>query len=140
MARGGRCRVGRPCGGCLVKVAEDPRDAALGALVVLLDGGSVEFRTGSQPASPSDDATGTLLATVPLPTPCFDVASGIATANAIAPVDADEGGTVGWYRAKDALSVTVLDGDSGEMTISSLSISTDESVEIIAWVITLPEG
>ena len=46
----------------------------------LLDGGYFEVRTGTQPTSVEDSATGTLIGTVTLNTPSFATASGGAMA------------------------------------------------------------
>src|SRR5690606_32832658 len=85
---------------------DDARDAALDALVALPDAGSgtgsVELRTGSQPA-PGGEATGTLLATFTLPATTFGAASGgTATANAIDATTGVDDGEIGWFRVLDS--------------------------------------
>ena len=49
-----------------IRLPNASRNAAVDAVLALAAGGSIEIRTGSQPASASDAATGTLLATFTL--------------------------------------------------------------------------
>lgn len=115
-------------------------DAAAGQF----DGGALEIYTGAQPAV-NDLASGTLLATVNIPTPAFDAAaggeasktgswSGVAVAT----------GDAGWFRMKNAAgtqwqdgSITVL-GGGGDMELSSLTIPSGETVIVNTSTITQP--
>jgi hypothetical protein len=63
-------------------------NAMVDALTDLIDGGTLEIRTGAKPASPNDAATGTLLATLTFSSPSFgSAASRVATVGAIAAVN-----------------------------------------------------
>ncbi len=134
------------------RISTAARNAAADAVVDLLDGGAaagyIEIRTGAQPATPGDAATGTLLATLPLSDPAFGAASsGVATASAITDdTSADATGTAGWFRGYDDNDVAVIDGSitatsgGGDMELNSVSIVTGGLVEITSWTITMPGG
>jgi hypothetical protein len=85
-----------------MRLSTGARNAALDAgLGAAFDGGTgrINFYTGTQPASANNAASGTLLATVTLPSDVFAAAaSGAAETNSITSVTADVGGTVGYAR------------------------------------------
>lgn len=127
------------------------RNAAADSVVDALDAGAaagtVEIRTGSQPASANDAASGTLLATLTLGDPAFGAAAtGVATANAIAATTGAAAGDAGWFRAKDSDGNTVLDGSvtatggGGDMQLNTVTISVGVNVEVTAWTVTMPAG
>jgi hypothetical protein len=130
------------------RIATATRNAAADAVVDRLDvggAGSVEVRSGSQPATADDTATGTLLATVTLPATAFGSASGgVATANAISAVTAAASGTAGWFRAKSGGGSTVLDGSitatggGGDMTLNNTSLTSGVSFQVTSWTVTMP--
>lgn len=132
-----------------IRCATTPRNAMTDAVVDLIDAGSgpgtVEIRTGSQPATGSDTATGTLLATVTLADPAFG-ASSSGTANATDPVavTAVATGTAGWYRVRDSNGASVFDGaitatgGGGDMTVANTSIVTAQPVDITSFSVTAP--
>jgi len=109
--------------------------------------GSIQIRTGAQPASADNAATGTLLATVVLADPAFAAAvAGVATLDAT-PVLSTTGvaaGTAGWFRMLDNSGDTVLDGavtvtgGGGELELNTLTISVGVTVEITAGTLTAP--
>lgn len=128
------------------------RNAACDAVVDRLDAGAaaatIEIRTGAQPASANDAASGTLLGTLTLSDPAFGAAAaGVATASAITQDSAaDATGTAGWFRAKDSDGNTVIDGSitatggGGDMTLASTSITTGEPIQVTSWTVTMPAG
>jgi hypothetical protein len=130
------------------RIATASRNVAADAVVDRLDAGgagTVEIRTGTQPATAEDAATGTLLATLTLPNPAFgSAAAGVATANAIAAVAAVATNTAGWFRAKSGGGATVLDGSctatggGGDMQLNSTSLTSGVNVQITSWVVTMP--
>jgi hypothetical protein len=130
------------------RIANLSRSAAADGVVDRLDAGgagSVEIRTGTQPSTAEDTATGTLLATLTLPNPAFGAASsGVATANAITAVAASATGTAGWFRAKSGGGATVLDGSctatggGGDMQLNSTSLTSGVNVQITSWTVTMP--
>jgi len=130
------------------RIATASQNGACDAIVDRCDAGgagSVEIRTGSQPATANDAATGTLLATLTLPNPAFGASSaGVATANAISAVAASATGTAGWFRAKSGGAATVLDGSAtatgggGDMQLNSTSLVSGVNVQITSWTVTMP--
>lgn len=109
--------------------------------------GSIQIRTGAQPASANNAATGTLLATVTLADPAFGAAvAGVATLDAT-PVLSTTGvaaGTAGWFRMLDNSGDTVLDGSvtatggGGELELNTTTISVGVTVQITAGTLTAP--
>jgi hypothetical protein len=128
------------------------RNAVADAVVDRLDAGAgagvVELRTGAQPASANDAATGTLLATVTLADPAFGAAAaGTATLLGVPLEDvADADGNAGWFRAKDSDGATVVDGSvtatggGGDMTMASVALVTGVVFRITGWTVTAPAG
>ncbi len=124
------------------------RSAMCDALVDLADAGSgpgtVQIRTGSQPAGPGTAASGTLLGTLTLSDPAFGAASnGVATASAVTgDSSADATGTAGWFRVLDSNAVAVWDGAVGtsgsDMNLSSVSIVAGGTINITSWTVTMP--
>lgn len=127
------------------------RNAATNAVAALPDAdvgaGSIQIRTGAQPASANDPATGTLLATLTLADPSFAASAlGVATLDAT-PVLSTTGvaaGTAGWFRMLDNSGDTVLDGavtvtgGGGEMELNTTTISIGVTVEVTAGALTTP--
>lgn len=130
------------------RISTGARNAAVNAITALLNGGKVEIRTGSQPASVGTAATGTLLATLPLSATAFATASnGSASANAItSDTAADASGAAGWFRGYDSAAGGVIDGSitatggGGDMTLATVSIVQDGTVSMTAWTISLGAG
>lgn len=132
------------------RIPNNVRSAACDAVVDLLDAGSgaatIEVRTGSQPATANDAATGTVLATFTLADPAFGAASsGVATmASTPRTTTGSAAGTAGWFRAKDSAGATVFDGSVGtsgsELNLNTLTISVGVNVEITSGTVTMPGG
>lgn len=129
------------------RINTNARNAGVDAITALLNtGGAIDIRTGAQPAAASDAATGTLLGTLTLSATAFGAsASGTATANAITgDSSADATGTAGWFRAKTAGGVAVIDGSVGtsgaDMNLSSVSIVAGGTINVTSWTVTLPAG
>lgn len=134
-----------------MKLPNASRSAAADALVALINGGAgpgtVQVRTGSQPADPNGAATGTVLATFTLSDPAFGAAvNGVATCD-ITPaltVPASAGGDAGWFRVLDSNGATVEDGScsatggGGEFQLNTLTLVSGVDVTITQWTITCP--
>lgn len=124
-----------------MRIKESVRNSMLNQIKAAVDAGAgagtIELRTGAQPANADASATGTLLATFTLTDPSFDNASAGSLA-----LDADPDltttavatGTAGWARVKDSDGNTVFDGavaTSGqEFTITSTSITNGQTVTL----------
>lgn len=127
------------------------RNAATNAVTALVDAdvgaGTIQIRTGAQPASANDAATGTLLATITLADPAWSASvAGVSTLDAT-PVLATTGvaaGTAGWFRMLDNSGDTILDGavtatgGGGELELNTTTISIGVAVEITAGTLTTP--
>lgn len=124
----------------------DTADVAAVAVTDLLDGGTIEVRTGSAPALASDADAGTLLAVCTFGTPAFGAPTdGVVTANAITgDASANASGTAGHFRFKDSGGDVVLQGSvtgiggGGEMQLSSTSIVSGIPFNISSCVYTHP--
>lgn len=125
------------------------RSAMCDALVDRFDlgtgAGTLQIRTGSQPTTANDAATGTLLATVTLIDPAFGSASnGVATLTDPGAVTAVATGTAGWFRGLDSTGATVVDGSvtatagGGDIELATTSITSGLSVDITGGTITMP--
>ena len=123
------------------------RNAAVNAITALLNsGGTVQIRSGAQPANADTAASGTLLGTLTLSATAFgSAASGTATANTITgDSSADATGTAGWFRALTSGAAAVIDGSitatggGGDMQLDSVSIVASGTINVTAWTITLP--
>lgn len=126
------------------------KNAAVKAVSDLLDAGAgpgtVEIRTGAQPANADAAATGTLLAVLTLSDPAFGAPSaGVVTANSITgDSSANASGTAGWFRAKDSNGNAVIDGNitatggGGDLELDDVNIVAGGTVNITAWTITQP--
>lgn len=113
----------------------------------LFDSGTIELRDGTQPASADDAATGTVLATIVLPNPCFaaaaDTAPGArATANAIAQVLGVAAGTTTWGRAiQTGGSIVIADLDIGsDLIITNPVIAIGSAVDTTSLILNQPES
>ncbi|MDH2429322.1 hypothetical protein [Sphaerisporangium sp. TRM90804] len=135
-----------------IRLPTAARNAAADAVVDLLDAGSgaatLEVRSGSQPASANDAASGTLLATFTLADPAFGSAStGVATAASVPRTTTGAAnGTAGWWRAKDSTGATVLDGSAtatgggGEVQLNTTTVSTGVELRLESLTVTVPAG
>lgn len=118
------------------------RNAIIDAIVDLVDAGPsfgyIEIRTGSQPASGNDTATGTVLSTVICQDPAFPSASSGSAALSGVPISdaADNSGTAGWFRILDSTGGKIADGmcsmsgGGGEMILDNTSLATGQTFTI----------
>jgi len=134
-----------------VRLPNTVNAAACDAVVDLIDAGAgagtIQIRSGTQPADADDAATGTLLATLTFSDPAFGAASaaGVATASSITDdSSADADGTATWARILDSDSATVFDCDVGTsgttIELNTAAIVTGATVSITAFTVTHPDG
>lgn len=132
-----------------VELSTAARDAACDAIVDLIDSGGVgtiQIRTGAQPGSPNDAASGTLLATLPFGATAFgSSSSGTATANAItSDTSVDATGTAGYARILNGSAATVADMDigqgSGALDFDDTAFVAGGTAAISSMTITVPES
>lgn len=114
-------------------------------------GGKLDIYTGAQPATPDLVPSGTLLASITLPSPCFAAAAAGALAKTGTWQDASANatGVAGWARFKavgdddtedDAqvrADVDVGEG-AGELQIDNEDVNTGQSVTVTAFTVTQP--
>lgn len=131
-----------------VFISTAARNAAANAVTALVDGGSaagtLQIRSGTQPAGPDSTATGTLLAELTLADPSFGAAAtGVATvAGTPLSVTAVAAGTATWFRVLDSNGVAVVDGSVGvsgaDLIVNTATVSTGLTVEITDGTLTMP--
>ncbi len=112
------------------------RNAGVDAKNTLLNSGTVEIKTTSEPAIGTE--TGTVLSTHTLASTAFTTASGgSATANAITDVTATASGTAGHYLGRSSGSAIIRSGTAGtsgtDMILNTTSITIGDNVSITAW-------
>jgi hypothetical protein len=107
--------------------------------------GTLEIRTGTQPAAASDAASGTLLASITLPADAFAAASSGAKAKSGTWSDASANATgdAGWFRMKNGDDSARLDGSvtatggGGDLTLDNVSIASGQAVTINTFSVSL---
>lgn len=127
-----------------VRLSTAARNAVANAVVDLADAGAgagvIEVRTGAQPASADDSASGTLLVTFTLADPAFgSAATGTASGASLPRSGTAVGaGTAGWARMLDSdggkivdLSVTA-DGGGGQVELNTTTIAVGLTVNLTA--------
>lgn len=135
-----------------MRLATATRNAIANAIRDLIDAGTgagtIEIRTGTQPASANDAATGTLLATLTFSDPSAPgAASGVTTFSAITEdAVADATGTAAWARVKDSAGNTIFDvdvsatGGGSTIELNTVAIVAGGPVRITAFTVTVPAG
>ncbi len=132
-----------------LKTSKASASARCAAHTALLNGGTLELRTGSPPSTPESTQTGTVLSTHTLPNPAFGTpvttsGDAVATANAITSVSASATGTAGYFCAKDSsgnpveIGTVTATGGGGDLTVDNTSIASGQSIAITTWTITDP--
>lgn len=100
---------------------------ALNAIIAAFPAGSViGFYSGSKPSSPNDAASGTLIAEITLPATPWAAVSGksVSKSGTWEDASADNAGTMGWFRLKNAADTKRLDG-----TVTATSSGGDCEVD-----------
>ena len=120
-----------------MQLAITGRNASIDAVNALLNGGTIEIRTGA-PAAVDSAPTGTVLATLNINATAFSAASaGSATYNAIVDVTASAAGTAGHYVAKDSGGNVERNGTAGtsgaDMILNNTTFGIGDDVSITGW-------
>jgi len=127
------------------KISEETRNAQIDGIMSVIGAGTLEIRTGTQPANTSSVATGTLLATMTIQNPAAVAAvsgSGVLTLPVSATAVA--AGTMGWGRLKRSNGTAMIDGTvtlsggGGDIITSVISTNVDDIVQIISFQLTAP--
>ena len=130
------------------RLSTNTRNKATDAIVDELDAGAgagtIQIRTGAQPAAVGDAASGTLLGTLTFSDPAFGAsATGTATASAItSDTNADASGTAGHARLLDSNAAIHSDADcaqgSGTVNFDNAVIVAGGTIAISAFTLTTP--
>jgi hypothetical protein len=117
------------------------RNKQLNDSLAVFNGGTLEIRTGAQPASANNAATGTLLVTINIPNPAFSAASGgVASKNGTWSAVAVASGVAGWARMKSSDGTYVRDfsvGESGaDLIIDDENVTSGVTVTVVTLNIT----
>lgn len=132
----------------VLRLSTTARNALANALASAINAngnaGTIKIYSGSQPATPQDTATGTLLATLTFPNPPFgSAAAGVITAGAIPQVNAVATNTAGWARVADAGGNAILDVDVGtagaSINLNTTAIVSGGPVAITSGTLTVPQ-
>jgi hypothetical protein len=119
--------------------------AAANAVCALCNGGTIQIRSGTQPANANAAATGTLLVTLTFSATAFAAAvANVATANAIGSANAIATGTATWFRVLKSDGTTVVfDGSVGtsaaDLILSSVAITSGGNVAVSSFTYTQTE-
>lgn len=124
------------------RISAAAANAGVAAIGALLNGGHLEIRSGSQPATVATAASGTLLGTLTLAATAGTASGGVWTAGTITgDTSADASGTAGWFRGYSSASAAVIDGSvtasggGGDMIISTTSVVAGGDIEVTSWTI-----
>jgi hypothetical protein len=133
------------------RISTASRNAAAAGVAALADAGAgagiIQVRSGAQPTTAEDAATGTLLATFTLNDPAFGAPSiGVASLDADPAVTATgaAAGTAGWFRLLDSTGGKVLDGSvtatggGGQLELNTTTVSVGLTLQITAMTINMP--
>lgn len=133
------------------RLSTNGRNAVSNSIIALVDAdvgaGTIQVRTGAQPATGDTPATGTLLATLTLADPSAGAAvAGVATFDTTPTLTATivATGTAGWFRVFDFSGDAVFDGaitatgGGGEMELATVSLTSGATLEITAGTLTAP--
>lgn len=118
-------------------------DRLLSVIGAVFNDGRLEIRTGSQPASPNDQASGSLLCSIRVPAVPFIVSGGAATLAGEWYDTALMEGTAGWFRLYDTAGTRWLDGSisagggGGDMTLNTTAVESGKVVQVTAFTLTL---
>lgn len=128
------------------KISNAAATAEATAFAALLNGGTLEIRSGSQPASVDSADSGTLLAVATFSNPAASsVTNGVVTFGSItADSSADASGTAAHFRAKTSGGSAVWDGSVGTsgatLNLNSTAISSGAEVAVTSLTYTRNKG
>lgn len=125
-----------------VRVSTNARNTQLSGLRTAFAGGSIVIYTGTQPASANTAASGTLLATITLPSPAFaEPAAGAMAKTGTWSATASGTGTAGYARLVDIGGDVRIDLAVGaEVTMAEADVISGGTVTVNTCTITAPSG
>lgn len=129
-----------------LRLSTPGRNAALDAVTALCGtAGVMEIRTGAQPATADDAATGTLLATFNLANPAFAAAAAGSAAADTTPALTATGvanGDAGWFRIRSSAGTKIVDGSvtatggGGQLQLGTVTVSIGLDLSVTAFTLT----
>jgi hypothetical protein len=131
-----------------MKIANATADAMNDAATARLNGGTLRFYTGAQPANADAAVTGTLVAECVFGNPAFGASvNGVATANAITQdASTNNAGTPGYARATTSgggvshdFSVGAV-GSGADIEINPATLTAGVPFSVTALTLTQPKG
>ncbi len=129
-----------------LKLGTTLRTALANAMAGLWNSGTVKIYSGSQPADPQTAPSGTLLATINIPSTAFGAASsGVASKSGTWSATVANSGTAGWFRMTSSDTTEIMDGtvdvagNSPDMVLDSTSLVASGTVTVSTFTITQPQ-
>jgi hypothetical protein len=127
-----------------VRLNDNMANDLLDGIDSVFNSGTLEIRSGSQPASANDAATGTLLASIALPADAFAAAASRSKGKSGTWQDAsaDAAGTAGWFRLKNGADTRRIDGSvtatggGGQVEVDNTSLAAGQQFTITAFNLT----
>lgn len=129
-----------------IQYSVDVRNARLDVVETTVGEAAIlELRSGSKPANCAASDSGTLLASMTLPTSWMaDASSGQkAKSGTWEDTSANNTGTIGHFRIKDPTGTTchiqgsvTITGGGGDMTVDNTSVTSGQSVSITGFTLT----
>lgn len=128
-----------------IKLSVGVRNARLDSIETTISTGPLlRIYTGAAPAATTDAASGSLLATITLPSDWLAAASGGAKAKAGSWTVAASGtGTAGYFRVLETSGTTThiqgtvtATGGGGDMTLDNTSIASGQTVTVATFTLT----
>jgi hypothetical protein len=130
-----------------VRLNDNLANDLLDGIDAVFNSGVLEIRSGSQPSSANDAATGTLLATETVPADAFAAAASRSkgkngTWQTTGEAGAGAGTNAGWFRLKNSGDTRRIDGSvtatggGGQMELDNISIASGQTVTITAFNLT----
>ena len=128
-----------------IRLDDDIRNDLLDGIDTTFNSGTLEIRSGAQPASANDVASGTLLASITLPADAFAAAGGGAKvlAGTWQDASANATGTAGWFRLANGADTRRIDGDitvtsgGGDLELDSVSITIAQVVNVTTFTLNM---
>jgi hypothetical protein len=126
------------------KISLARRNANVDSVTAVLNGGTLQWYDGAQPATPDTAiTTQTLLCTNALNATAAGASSGgTATFNAIASATIAASGTVAWFRLFTSGAVAVADGTVGtsgsDINVNSVAFSSGATLSVTSLTLSQP--
>lgn len=129
-----------------VNVNDNLANDILAGINTTFDSGTLEFRSGSRPATADTAASGTVLASITLPADSFATPSSrtMVKAGTWEDTSADAAGTIGYARMKNAADTRRIDftvtatGGGGDITVDNTVLAAGQDFLVTAASLSYP--